>query len=159
MLGAQSRCPLVALLCGAALLASGAARSAPSGAEVFKDHCAVCHGAKADGIPGSFPPLSGQIHSFAAMPAGRDYLVMAVSAGLIGSLSVAGGTYQGAMPAQSMLSEAEVAAVLNYLAAGSGKSKSGAALFDAAEVSAVRARHAGVTGPAALALRPSLPDR
>jgi mono/diheme cytochrome c family protein len=159
MLRAQSRCPLVALLCGAALLPSGAARSAPSGAEVFAGHCAVCHGAKAEGIPGSFPPLAAQIHSFAAMPAGRVYLVMAVSAGLIGTLSVGGGTYQGAMPAQSMLSEAEVSAVLNYLASALGKSKSGAALFDAAEVSAVRARHAGVTGPAALALRPSLPDR
>jgi mono/diheme cytochrome c family protein len=146
-------------LCGAALLASGVACSAPSGAEVFAGHCAVCHGAKAEGIPGSFPPLAGQIHTFAAMPAGREYLVMAVSAGLIGSLSVAGGSFQGAMPPQSMLSEAEVAAVLNYLASGLGKAKSGAALFDAAEVNAVRARHAGVTGPAALALRPSLPDR
>jgi mono/diheme cytochrome c family protein len=126
---------------------------------VFAGHCAVCHGAKAEGIPGSFPPLAGQIHAFAAMPAGRDYLVMAVSAGLIGALTVAGGSYQGAMPAQSMLSEAEVAAVLNYLASGSGKNKSGAASFNEAEVSAVRARHAGVTGPAALALRPALPDR
>jgi mono/diheme cytochrome c family protein len=156
---AESRYPLVALLCGAALLATAAARSAPSGADVFAGHCAVCHGAKAEGIPGSFPPLAAQIHAFAAMPAGRDYLVMAVSAGLIGTLSVGGGTYQGAMPAQTMLSEAEVAAVLNFLAAGSGKSKSGANLFDAAEVNAVRARHAGATGPAALALRPSLPDR
>jgi mono/diheme cytochrome c family protein len=159
MLRAQSRSLLVALLCGAVLFAAAAVRSAPSGAEVFAGHCAVCHGAKAEGIPGSFPPLAAQIHSFAAMPAGRDYLVMAVSAGLIGTLSVGGGSYQGAMPAQSLLSEAEVAAVLNHLASGSGKSKSGATLFDAAEVSAVRARHAGVTGPAALALRPSLPDQ
>jgi len=146
-------------LCGAALLASGLACGAPSGAEVFAAHCAVCHGAKAEGLPGSFPPLAGQIHSFAAMPAGREYLVVAVSAGLIGSLSVAGGNYQGSMPPQSMLSEAEVSAVLNYLASGLGKNKSGATLIDAAEVSAVRARHVGVTGLKALALRPSLPNR
>jgi mono/diheme cytochrome c family protein len=150
---------LIVPLGAAALIGSGSACAAPAGAEIFAAHCAVCHGAKAEGIPGSFPPLAAQISTFAATLAGRDYLVMAVSAGLIGGLSVAGGSYQGAMPAQTLLSEAEVAAVLNYLASGQRKSKSGAALFNEAEVSAVRARHAGVTGPAALALRPSLPDR
>ena len=155
---AGSHFPLVTLSGGATLLASQLAIGAPSGAEVFTGHCAVCHGAKAEGIPGTFPPLAGQIRAFAAVPAGRDYLVMAVSAGLIGSVVVAGGTYQGAMPAQSMLSEAQVAAVLNYLASGMGKGKSGAAAFDAAEVTAVRARHTGVSGPSAVALRPALPD-
>jgi mono/diheme cytochrome c family protein len=159
MPSAGSPLPRVALLCGAALLFSGLASGAPAGADVFAGHCAVCHGARGEGLPGSFPPLAGQIHALAALPAGRDYLVMAVSAGLIGSLTVAGSSYQGAMPAQNMLSEAEVAAVLNYLATALGRNKSGATGFDAAEVSAVRARHAGVTGPAALALRPALPER
>jgi mono/diheme cytochrome c family protein len=144
------------LLCGAALFASGLASAAPSGADVFAGHCAVCHGAKGEGIPGAFPPLAGQIRSLAQLPAGRDYLVMAVSTGLIGSLAVAGGSYQGAMPPQSMLSEGEVAAVLNYLASGLGNAKSGSAAFDAAEVTAVRVRHAGLSGPSALALRPAL---
>lgn len=154
----RSRLLMRALLGGAAILAaSSAGAAAPGGSEVFAGHCAVCHGAKAEGIPGTFPPLAGQIRAFAQMPAGRDYLVMAVSSGLIGSVAVAGGNYQGAMPPQNMLSEAEVAAVLNFLAAGMGKAKSGAAAFDAAEVTAVRARHAGVTGVAALALRPALP--
>ena len=147
------------MLWGAALLASGFARGAPSGAEVFAGHCAICHGAKGEGIPGAFPPLGGQIRAFAAAPAGRDYLVMAVSTGLIGGLAIAGATYQGAMPPQSMLSEAEVAAVLNYLASGMGKAKSGAAAFDAAEITAARARHTGVSGPSALALRPSVPGQ
>jgi mono/diheme cytochrome c family protein len=159
MRSAGSRFPQVALLSAAALLTSGLARGAPAGAEVFAARCAVCHGAKAEGLPGSFPPLAGQIQALAALPAGRDYLVMAVSAGLIGTLTVADSTYHGAMPAQSMLSEAEVAAVLNYLSSALGKKKSDAMAFDAAEVSAVRARHASVSGPAALALRPSLPDR
>ena len=158
MTRAGSRASVLGVLCGASLLAFGVARSVPSGADVFAGHCAVCHGPKAEGIPGSFPPLGSQIRTFAALPAGRDYLVMAVSTGLIGSLSVAGGTYQGAMPAQTMLSDAEVAAVLNYLVFGRGKSKSGTHAFEAAEVAAVRARHADVTGPAALALRPVLPD-
>jgi len=155
---AGSRAFIVGLLCGASLLAAGLARAVPSGAEIFAGHCAVCHGQKAEGIPGSFPPLASQIRTFAAIRAGRDYLVMAVSAGLIGSLSVAGGAYQGAMPPQNMLSEAEVAAVLNYLAFSTGKGKSGGHAFDAAEVAEVRARHTDVTGPTALALRPVVPE-
>lgn len=155
---AASRNSFPAFLCGAALLAARIAYAAPAGADVFSGHCAVCHGPKAEGIPGSFPPLGPQIKAFAALPAGREYLVMAVSTGLIGSLSVAGATFQGAMPPQNMLSEAEVAAVLNYLASGLGKAKSGAHAFDGPEVTAIRARHPGVTGPAALALRPALPD-
>ena len=145
------------LLGGTPLIAPGAAAAAPSGADVFAGTCAVCHGPKAEGVPGSFPPLGAQIQAFAKIPAGRDYLVMVVSGGLIGSLSVTGGTYYGAMPAQSTLSEADVAAVLNYLASALGKSKSHAPAFDAQEVAAVRARHPGVSGAAALALRPALP--
>ena len=156
---AVARIPFEALLFAAALLTSGMAFGASAGAEVFADHCAVCHGAKAEGIPGSFPPLGSQIEAFAAMPAGRDYLVMVLFAGLIGSVNVAGSPYVGAMPPQNMLSEAEVAAVLNYLASGLGKSKSGAAAFKGAEVTAVRARHPGVTGASALALRPALPEQ
>jgi mono/diheme cytochrome c family protein len=155
---AIARIPVPVILCAAAWLASGMAQGAPAGADVFLGHCAVCHGAKAEGIPGSFPPLGAQIKAFAAMPAGRDYLVMAVSTGLIGSVAVAGGSYTGAMPPQNMLSDAELAAVLNYLASGLGKGKSGTGVFEAAEVTAVRARHPGVTGASALALRPALPD-
>ena len=158
MAQAVARIPFEALFFGAALLASGMASGAPAGAAVFSGHCAVCHGAKAEGIPGSFPPLGAQIAAFAAMPAGRDYLVMVLFTGLIGSVDVAGSPYAGAMPPQNMLSEAEVAAVLNYLASGLGKSKSGAAAFEGAEVTAVRARHPGVTGASALALRPALPE-
>jgi hypothetical protein len=61
------------------------------------------------------------------------------------------------MPAQSALSEADVAAVLNFIATDLGKAKALAHPFDAAEVAAVRARHPGVSGAATLALRPALP--
>jgi mono/diheme cytochrome c family protein len=143
---------------GLALLAGGAAgAAAPDGAAVFAAHCAVCHGATAAGVPGSFPPLGAQVIAFAKLPAGRDYLVTAVSGGLIGSVQVAGETYSGAMPPQNMLSEAEVAAVLSFLASDQGKAKSGVQAFGAQEVVAIRARHPGVAGVAALALRPTLP--
>jgi mono/diheme cytochrome c family protein len=156
-MAAPSRIPAVVVL-GLSLLAGEATLAAPpAGAAVFAAHCAVCHGPNAEGVPGAFPPLGAQVIAFAKLPAGRDYLVTAVSGGLIGSVQVAGETYSGAMPPQNMLSEAEVAAALSFLVSDRGKARAGVPAFDAKEVAAVRARHPGVGGAAALALRPSLP--
>src|SRR5450432_1341005 len=107
--------------------AATAAAAGDAGASVFASRCAVCHGPQAAGIPGSFPPLREQVVAFAKIPQGRDYLVMVVTTGLMGSLKVGGVTYNGVMPAQSGLSEAEVAGVLSYLANGLGKESPGAA--------------------------------
>src|SRR5258708_4978419 len=92
-----------------------------SGAAVFAGRCAVCHGPEASGIPGSFPSLHEQIVAFAKTPEGRDYLVMVVTTGLMGELKVGGVTYSGVMPAQSGLSDEEIAAVLGFLASDRGK--------------------------------------
>ena len=127
-----------------------------SGASVFAARCAVCHGQEAAGIPGSFPSLHEQIVSFAKTPEGRDYLVMVVTTGLMGDLAVAGVTYRGVMPAQSGLSETDVAAVLSYLASNRGK-EGGAALLTADDVVAARARHADRSASATRSLRPSFP--
>jgi mono/diheme cytochrome c family protein len=132
---------------------SGAAESA--GATVFADRCAVCHGPQAAGIPGSFPSLHEQVVVFAAMPQGRDYLVMVVTTGLMGGLKVGGVSYNGVMPAQSGLSEAEVAAVLSYLASGLGKNDSAAAALSATDVTEARARHPDKSAQATRALRPA----
>ncbi len=128
-----------------------------SAAGVFAAHCAVCHGPEAAGIPGSFPSLHDQIVAFAKTPEGREYLVMVVTTGLMGDLKVAGVSYRGVMPAQSMLSEAEVAAVLSYLGSDRGK-QAGAAAFTAADVAAIRARHPEPSAQSTRALRPTLPD-
>jgi len=129
-----------------------AADPAAAGAAVFTTVCAVCHGPQGAGIPGSFPPLREQVTAFAKTPEGRDYLVMVVSAGLIGDLPVAGLTYHGVMPPQSALSEADVAAVLSYVAGGMGKVKPAPHAFTPQEVASTRARHAGLTGQAQSAL-------
>jgi mono/diheme cytochrome c family protein len=141
---------------GADLVAhADAAGGAAAGPTVFANHCAVCHGAEAGGIPGSFPALHEQIVAFAKLPAGRDYLVMVVTTGLIGELQVGGGTYHGVMPPQSTLTEPEVAAALNYLASGLGKLKNAAPAFTAKEVVEIRARHPDKTPQATRALRPA----
>jgi mono/diheme cytochrome c family protein len=127
-----------------------------TGAAVFASRCAVCHGPAAAGIPGSFPSLHEQVVAFAKIPQGRDYLVMVVTTGLMGSLKVGGVSYNGVMPAQSGLSEAEVAAVLSYLASDLGKNVSGAAALRATDVTDARARHADKSSQATLALRPAV---
>jgi mono/diheme cytochrome c family protein len=131
---------------------SGGAGSA--GAAVFADRCAVCHGTQAAGIPGSFPSLHEQVVAFAKIPQGREYLVMVVTTGLIGDIKLGGVSYNGVMPAQSGLSETEVAAVLSYLASGLGK-ESGTVALSPTEVSDARARHPDKSAQGTRALRPA----
>ncbi len=118
------------------------------GAGLFAARCAVCHGPQAAGIPGTFPSLHEQVVAFAKSPEGRDYLIMVVSSGLMGELKVGGVRYNNVMPAQSGLSEADVAAVLSYL--------SGAAIA-AADVKEARARHADNSAQSTHTLRPADP--
>ena len=129
----------------------------PAGAAVFAGRCAVCHGPEAAGIPGSFPSLHEQIVAFGQSPEGRDYLVMVVTTGLMGEVKVGSALYRGVMPAQSGLSEAEVAAVLSYLASDRGH-QPGPPILAAADVVAARARHPGGTSQSTHALRPTLPE-
>lgn len=126
----------------------------PSGAAVFTGRCAVCHGAEAAGIPGSFPSLHEQIVAFGKTPQGRDYLSMVLTTGLMGELKLAGVTYRGVMPPQSGLTEAEVAAVLSYLASNRGKD-AGPPALTAKDVADARARHPDQSAQATYALRPT----
>lgn len=154
----RGRARAVIVLGMGAALAQGAvpagAEEAPSGAAVFAGRCAVCHGAEAAGIPGSFPPLRDQIVALATTPEGRDYLVMVVTTGLLGELKVAGITYRGVMPAQSGLSDAEIAAVITYLASDRGKATAVTALT-AADVQAIHGRHSDRSPQSTRALRPT----
>jgi len=146
--------------CAALLLVAWAApgfADEPSGAGVFAARCAVCHGPEAAGIPGSFPSLHEQIVAFGKVPEGRDYLVMVVTTGLMGDLKLNGVSYRGVMPAQSGLSEAEVAAVLSYLASDRGK-LAGEPAITAADVTAARARYPQKSAQNTRALRPSYPE-
>jgi mono/diheme cytochrome c family protein len=134
---------------------ASASAAAPAGGEIFAKRCAVCHGPQAAGIPGTFPSLHEQIVGFAKTPDGRDYLVMVVTTGLMGALKVGGVNYNGVMPAQSGLSEDDIAAVLNYLAGDLGKNDLGAAALSASKVAAARARHPDKSPQNTRALRPA----
>jgi cytochrome c553 len=86
--------PLGTLL-AAALLARVAA-AAPEQDYVL--YCMGCHGVTAQGVPGRVPPLAGALARFMRTGAGRNYVLRVPGA------------------ANSALSDAQLAAVLNWLA-------------------------------------------
>ena len=135
------------------LIATGA--RADDGAAAWK-RCAACHLADGKGVPGAFPRLAGRLHAAAASEAGRAYLILTVTAGVMGPIEVDGKAIRGIMPAQAGLTDADVAAVLNY-AAGlpgpDGKALAPVKSFTADEVAAVRAAHPGASPGAVHAAR------
>lgn len=102
-----------------------------AGDQVFASLCAGCHQATGLGLPGVFPPLAGSewVKAQEAIPA--KILV----AGLSGSVTVKGQTYNGQMPSFKQLSDDEIAAVLTYLRSSWGNS---APPVTAASVKSVR---------------------
>jgi mono/diheme cytochrome c family protein len=133
---------------GAASLAAAVTAAPPvasNGATLYA-RCAACHTATGKGVPGAYPPLAADFRAMAAKPAGRRYLVLTVTRGLNGPITVEGKPYRGTMPAQSGLDDAAVAAVLNHV--GTNITKSGPAFraFTAAEVGAARASGAKLSG-------------
>lgn len=145
-----------------ALVASSASAAETAahdhGAKVYQ-RCAACHLPNGQGVPGAFPALAGRLASAAATEAGRGYLVMAVAGGVMGEIDLDGKKIRGFMPAQAGLSDADIAAVLNYAIALKPAVPAAAATdappkaFDATEVAAIRARHKGADPNAVHALR------
>lgn len=129
----------------AALFAAPAA--AADGPALYK-RCAACHLPTGAGVPGAYPPLKADVRALAGKAEGRRYLILAVTRGLAGPITVEGKAYRGVMPAQ-VLKDDEVAAVLNHvvttIAGGKGA-------FTAAEVAAVRAEGGKLSAAAVAAL-------
>ena len=85
-------------------------------------YCMGCHGPQAEGVPGKVPPLAHAIGRYMRTPEGRNYILRVPGA------------------ANSVLSDAQLAAVLNWLAQtfdGTELSAS-APLFTPAEVTGIR---------------------
>ncbi|MGH8134500.1 MAG: c-type cytochrome [Steroidobacteraceae bacterium] len=103
---------------------AAAAIVAPVGADPAQDYmlyCMGCHGADARGVPGKVPPLAGSLSLFMRTPEGRNYLLRVPGA------------------ANSVLTDAQLAAVLNWLAERyPAPNGAPAAAFTAAEVAQVR---------------------
>ena len=138
----------------ASISAVAFAQGAPAdpGAKVYQ-RCAACHLPNGQGVPGAFPALAGRVSQAAQSDAGRDYVVMAVVAGLMGEIDVDGRKIRGVMPAQAGLTD--IAAALNHAAAlqppGAAAPKTRA--FTAQEVAAIKARFVKATPNSIHAIR------
>ena len=138
----------------AGMLAATAA-AADDGAAAWR-RCAACHLADGKGIPGAFPRLAGRLHDAAQSEAGRAYLILVVTAGVMGPIDVDGRTIRGIMPAQAGMTDADVAAALNHastLSGPDGEAPAPIKPFTAEEVAAVRAAHPGASPNASHAAR------
>ena len=103
----------------AASLFSLALRASP--AQDYMLYCMGCHGAEAQGVPGRVPPLAGTLALFMRTAEGRDYVLRVPGA------------------ANSALPDAQLAGVLNWLAASYGASATAPpAPFTVDEVTKVR---------------------
>lgn len=95
---ALAAAPLAALAQNSAPSYSGAAHSDERAAQNYELDCMGCHGADGQGVPGRIPPLAHSLARFMLTPAGRNYVLRVPGA------------------ADSPLSDAELAAVLNWIA-------------------------------------------
>ena len=128
---------MIARLVAAVLAALAAGSARAQGLDVYRTHCAICHQAGGVGAPGAFPRLAGRVGPLARDPGGRALLTAVVLNGMSGKLEADGQTIVGLMPSFGQLPDADIAAVLNYLA---GLGPRPPAPFTDAEVAAARAK-------------------
>ena len=90
-----------------------------AGQAAYLANCAACHQPDGKGLAGAFPPLAKSDYLNA-----RDGKEIAghVLQGISGTMVVNGETYNNVMPAQSHLSDADIAAIINYVYASWGNS-------------------------------------
>ena len=103
------------------IAAAGVASASPQQDYVL--YCMGCHGAQAEGVPGKVPPLARALGRYMRTPAGRNYVLRVPGA------------------ANSVLSDSQLAAVLNWLAQtfdGDELVKNNVPAFSVAEVTGLR---------------------
>jgi hypothetical protein len=91
---------LVLAVALAAGTCAGTVRASPT--QDYMLYCMGCHGAQAQGVPGKIPPLAGAVSLFMRTAEGRNYILRVPGA------------------ANSALPDAQLAAVLNWLAQSYG---------------------------------------
>ena len=110
-----------------------------AGKRVYEKNCTACHQGTGKGLAGAFPPLVGS--EWVTGPPAT--VVRILLHGLQGPVQVAGGEYNGAMPAwKDVLKDEEIAAVATYIRQWAPNS---APAVDAAAVATLRTAHADRT--------------
>ena len=87
-------------------------RLATAGAKLYEQHCAACHGAQGEGVPGAYPPLAG---NRAVTLAQTENLLQTVLHGGFGPATAGRPRPYGMPPFTLTLSDTEIAAVLSHI--------------------------------------------
>ena len=93
------------------------ARMADRGAKLYDQHCAQCHGDKGEGVPGAYPPLAANRAVNLAVTAN---LVQVVLNGGFPPSTAGNPRPFGMPPFATVLSDADVAAVISHIRASWG---------------------------------------
>ncbi len=101
------------------------------GRRVFMQNCSMCHQPHGKGLPKVFPPLAQSDY----LMADKARAIGVVLRGLSGPITVNGQTYNGTMPPQVTLNDAQIANVLTFIRNSWGNAGDG---VSADEVKAVR---------------------
>jgi mono/diheme cytochrome c family protein len=126
---------------GGSAPAEGRAADEVVGGRVYAESCSACHGREGEGTPLAVPPLAGHLPGLVRDPAGRAYLVRVMLWGVVGPVEVEGQAYDGVMAPFDHRTDAELAAVLNYVLTAWGNGRRlppGHRPVTAAEVAAAR---------------------
>lgn len=126
----------------ATLLLATTASGTSAGEAVYAANCAACHQPNGSGLSGAFPPLAQSDWLASRTPA---EVATTVLAGMKGKVEVNGVTYDSVMPAQSHLSDTQIADVVTYIL-GSWNNRGGK--ISASEVAAQRKALAVSADPA-----------
>ena len=122
----MNRLRLSVALLGAVAAVGSSARAGP--AVDYALHCMGCHGANALGVPGKVPPLAHSLVRFMNNAAGRRYVLRVPGA------------------ANSMLDDAQLAAVLNWIVAQFDADEFGSATPQFTKQEVAANRHSPMAG-------------
>jgi mono/diheme cytochrome c family protein len=90
---------------------AGLSVSVNAGSKVYKLYCLVCHQADGGGVPNMNPPLTQTSYVLGD----KNKLIQIVLKGFSENVEINGETYTNVMPAQTTLTDQEVADVLTYV--------------------------------------------
>jgi mono/diheme cytochrome c family protein len=106
------------------------AQTAERGAKLYGDHCARCHGDQGEGVPGAYPALAG--NRAVALPVTAN-LVQVVLGGGFAPATAGNPRPFGMPPYATVLSDADVAAVISHIRNSWGNRASAVSEFTVAQ--------------------------
>jgi mono/diheme cytochrome c family protein len=115
---------------GARPVEPAAVRTLALGEQIYKDHCAGCHGAGGEGVALAYPALAG---NRAVRLDNTANLVQVVLRGGFSPATAGNPRPFGMPPYQMLLSDAEVAAVISYIRDAWGNQAGGLTELDVAQ--------------------------